>query len=65
MAAGGKPQSTIGKIREALNFMRNHFFEAPFIATYRREFVEPELDVRDLWKVYQWDEKVSLLCTCM
>lgn len=33
----------------------------PFIATYRREYVEPELDVHDLWKVLHWDEKVSLI----
>ena len=53
-----KPPSVVPKIKEALNFMRNHFFEIPFIATYRREYVEPELDTQDLWKIYSWDEKV-------
>lgn len=38
--------------------MRNHFFEVPFIANYRREYVEPELDIFDLWKIWTWDEKV-------
>ena len=48
------------KIREALNFMRNHSFEVPFIANYRKEYVEPELDIHDLWTIWQSDEKVCL-----
>ena len=52
-------QQMVPKIKEALNFMRNHSFEVPYIANYRREYVEPELDVHDLWKIYQWDEKVE------
>ena len=52
-------QQMVPKIKEALNFMRNHSFEVPYIANYRREYVEPELDVHDLWKIYQWDEKVK------
>lgn len=31
----------------------------PFIAFYRKEYVEPELNINDLWKVWQWDEKVD------
>ena len=27
---------------------------------YRKEYVEPEMKKDDLWKVYEWDEKVSL-----
>uniref|UniRef100_A0A671S5H2 Transcription elongation factor SPT6-like n=1 Tax=Sinocyclocheilus anshuiensis TaxID=1608454 RepID=A0A671S5H2_9TELE len=53
-----KGPSTIAKIKEALNFMRNQHFEVPFIAFYRKEYVEPELNINDLWKVWQWDEKV-------
>ena len=53
-------QQMVPKIKEALNFMRNHSFEVPYIANYRREYVEPELDVHDLWKIYQWDEKVHV-----
>uniref|UniRef100_A0A8C7RHZ2 Transcription elongation factor SPT6 n=1 Tax=Oncorhynchus mykiss TaxID=8022 RepID=A0A8C7RHZ2_ONCMY len=52
-----KGPSTIAKIKEALNFMRNQHFEVPFIAFYRKEYVEPELNINDLWKVWQWDEK--------
>lgn len=56
---GGKPQqSTVPKIKEALNFMKKHSFEVPFIANYRREYVEPELEAHDLWKILRLDEKV-------
>ncbi|XP_034062547.1 transcription elongation factor SPT6 [Gymnodraco acuticeps] len=56
-----KGPSTIAKIKEALNFMRNQQFEVPFIAFYRKEYVEPELNINDLWKVWQWDEKWTQL----
>lgn len=36
-------------------------FQVPFIAFYRKEYVEPELNINDLWKVWQWDEKVQLV----
>ena len=39
------------------------YLQVPFIAFYRKEYVEPELNINDLWKVYQWDEKVCVL-TC-
>ena len=35
-------------------------FQVPFIAFYRKEYVEPELNINNLWKIYQWDEKVSI-----
>ncbi|KAM5179933.1 transcription elongation factor SPT6 isoform 2-T2 [Mantella aurantiaca] len=56
-----KGPSTIQKIREALNFMRNQHFEVPFIAFYRKEYVEPELNINDLWRVWQWDERWTQL----
>ena len=56
--SNAKSPLAIPKIKETLNFIRNYYFEVPFIATYRREYVEPELDVYDLWKIYYWDEKV-------
>lgn len=49
--------STITKIRQALDFMRNQTLEVPFIAFYRKEYVEPELTINDLWKVYKYDAK--------
>ena len=35
--------------------------QVPFIAFYRKEYVEPELNINDLWKVYHWDEKVWVM----
>ncbi|XP_026762077.2 transcription elongation factor SPT6 [Galleria mellonella] len=49
--------STITKIRQALDFMRNQTLEVPFIAFYRKEYVQPELSINDLWKVYKYDAK--------
>lgn len=51
----------MGKIKKALDFMRNHNFEVPFIAFYRKEYVLPELTINDLWKVYKLDEKVRII----
>lgn len=45
------------KIRETLRLIRNQLFEVPFIAFYRKEYVEG-LSIADLWKIYQYDEKV-------
>nr|XP_045607015.1 transcription elongation factor SPT6-like [Procambarus clarkii] len=52
-----KDTNTIQKIYNALDLMRNQTFEIPFIAFYRKEEVCPELNIRDLWKIYRWDEK--------
>jgi len=37
------------------------FSQVPFIAFYRKEHIEPDLKINDLWKIWQWDEKVLLL----
>ncbi|KAJ4440072.1 hypothetical protein ANN_08204, partial [Periplaneta americana] len=58
-----KGPQTIGKIKKALDFMRNQHFEVPFIAFYRKEYVQPELNINDLWKVYKYDEKWCQLRT--
>lgn len=52
-----KGPQTIAKIRKALDFMRNQQLEVPFIAFYRKEYVQPELNINDLWKVYKYDAK--------
>lgn len=57
-----KGPQTVGKIKRALDFIRNQNFEVPFIAFYRKEYVLPELNINDLWKVYKYDEKVSNSC---
>ncbi|XP_044574909.1 transcription elongation factor SPT6 isoform X1 [Cotesia glomerata] len=54
---GGKGPQTVGKIKKALDFMRNQYFEVPFISFYRKEYVLPELNINDLWKVYKYDAK--------
>ena len=38
--------------------MRNDSFEVPFIAFYRKEHIKPDLNITDLWKIWEWDEKV-------
>lgn len=50
-----KPPTTVAKIKQALDFMRNQQLEVPFIAFYRKEYVQPELSINDLWKVYNYD----------
>jgi len=55
--AGLKSRTTIPKIKDALNFMRNKKNEVPFIAFYRKEYVVPDLNINDLWVIYKWDEK--------
>lgn len=52
-----KGPQTIGKIKKVLDFMRNQNFEVPFIAFYRKEYVLPELNINDLWKIYKFDIK--------
>lgn len=58
-----KGPQTVGKIKKALDFMRNQQLEVPFIAFYRKEYVQPELNVNDLWKVYKYDAKWCQLRT--
>ena len=60
--SSSKPASTvIPKIYDVLNFMRNEWHEVPFIASYRKEFVVPELSVDDLWRIYEQDERYCQL----
>ena len=58
-----KAEPIIARIKEVLNFIRNELFEVPFIAQYRKEHYEPELDLNALWKVYEMDEKYCQLKT--
>ncbi|XP_039292182.1 transcription elongation factor SPT6 isoform X2 [Nilaparvata lugens] len=50
-----KGPQTVGKIKKALDFIRNQHYEVPFIAFYRKEYVQPELTINDLWRVYKFD----------
>ena len=58
-----KGPQTVEKIRKALEFMRNQLLEVPFIAFYRKEYVQPDLNINDLWRVYKFDEKWTQLQT--
>ena len=58
-----KGPQTIEKIRKALEFMRNQHLEVPFIAFHRKEYVQLELTVNDLWRVQKFDEKWTELQT--
>ncbi len=59
----------VAKIKDVLNFIRNEFLEVPFIAFYRKEYIRTkdsgektlntDLDIDDLWKIYEMDEKVG------
>ncbi|XP_043230112.1 transcription elongation factor SPT6-like isoform X3 [Amphibalanus amphitrite] len=49
--------SSVSKIRSALDFMRNKQLEVPFIASYKKEYIVPELTSNALWCIYKWDEK--------
>ena len=51
-----KETGTVEKIRKTLDFMRQQFNEVPFIAFYRKEYIRPELQINDLWRVYHFDE---------
>lgn len=54
---GSKPKSVLMNIREVLQFIRNDSLEVPFIAHYRKEYFQPDLNVDDLWLIFRWDEK--------
>ncbi|VEL38241.1 unnamed protein product [Protopolystoma xenopodis] len=56
-----KPPSAIPKIHKALQLMRENLYEVPFIAFYRKECVERELTIADLWRIYEWDERWEIL----
>lgn len=51
----------IPKIRDTLKLMRESLFEVPFIALYRKECIERDLNIKDLWRIYQLDEKWTIL----
>ncbi|KAI1722453.1 SH2 domain-containing protein [Ditylenchus destructor] len=54
---GNDNAAILEKIQNTLEYIRNHQFEVPFIAFYRKEDIEPTLNIRDLWRIYQYDEK--------
>jgi len=57
-ASRKKGPQTVPKIKKCLEYIRCEHFEVPFIAFYRKEYTQPELNINDLWKIYKYDEKV-------
>ena len=64
------PSPVVVKIKDVLNFIRNEFLEVPFIAFYRKEYIytdvnkinkSTDLELPDLWKIYEMDEKYCQL----
>lgn len=54
-----KGPQMIPKIKKCLEYIRCEHFEVPFIAFYRKEYTQPELNINDLWRIYKYDEKVN------
>ncbi|CAI5444808.1 unnamed protein product [Caenorhabditis angaria] len=54
-----KRAEVVNSIREVLRFIRVKAtsFEVPFIAFYRKEYIDQTLNLNNLWKVYEYDEK--------
>lgn len=65
--AGKKSTAVIPEIHYALNCIRNEKLEVPFIASYRREYVQflsnTFEDTKDLWTIYKYDEQWCRLQT--
>merc|ERR1712223_1320592 len=49
--------SVTEKIRNALEHIRQRNFEPPYINFYCKEYVQPELQINDIWRVYKYDEE--------
>lgn len=60
-ASRKKGPQTVPKIKKCLEYIRCEHFEVPFIAFYRKEYTQPELNINDLWKIYKFDEKVKIM----
>jgi transcription elongation factor SPT6 len=56
----GEAENLIPKIQVILSFIRNYKCEVPFIAQYRKDYYSPELQDDELWKIYNFDEKVMV-----
>jgi transcriptional accessory protein Tex/SPT6 len=47
----------VNAIAHVLRFIRYENLEIPFIARHRKDYFYPQLQVHDLWRVYDLDEK--------
>ena len=51
-----KKDIIVPKIRNALEHIRVKNHEPPYIANYCKEYVQPELQINDIWRIYYFDE---------
>ena len=49
------------KITLVLEYYKKEFFDIPFIAIYRKMCYEPELTVKDIWKIFELDKEWTKL----
>jgi hypothetical protein len=47
----------IRRIKTVLGFIREKGFEIMYIYYYKKNEFRPELDLDDLWKIYDWDNE--------
>jgi len=47
------------RIKTVLSFLREKGFEVMYIYYYKKNEFRPELDLDDLWKIYDWDTEWS------
>ncbi len=48
-------------IFQVLKLLRESLSEVPFIAFYRKECLQKDLNINDLWRIYDFDEKWEIL----
>ena len=44
-----------------LECYKSHFDDIPYIVTYKRNFYEPELTSKDVWKIFDYDREWNKL----
>jgi len=49
------------KIKKIIKLIRDEKFEVPYIYFYQKDFVKPEFEIYDLWKIYNLDQEYCRL----
>ncbi|VDN09930.1 unnamed protein product, partial [Dibothriocephalus latus] len=56
-----KSPAVSDKIFQVLKLLKESLSEVPFITFYRKEYIEKDLNINDLWRIYEYDEKWEIL----